>query len=463
MEKSHEIRYTYGNTMRNEDKMKETNIGLRNYMIYQVYIRSFSESGTFSGLIDDLERIKRLGTDIIYLLPIHPIGLKNRKGTLGSPYAISDYFAINPEFGNLEDFQRLIQRTHDLKMKVMMDVVYNHTSRDSELLKAHPEWFYKDAKNQPANRIGEWWDVVDLDYSQSQDLWTYLIDVLKYFAGLGVDGFRADVSSTIPLDFWFMARRSVEKVRKDVIWLSESVQGPFVKMMRDRGFNCHSEAEMFQAFDMAYDYDVYPEMLRYLDGQIELSDYLQCLVRQEQVYPHNYVKIKYLENHDTPRIAGRLKENHRRILNWTAFMTFQKGAMFVYNGQEYSSTRQLSLFEKESITQERDISDWIAILAKLKHRKVFAEGEFTPEIIASDGLVITYENKAEKIMGFFQLGEKPEAISCSLPDGAYRNRLGQEKVAVKGGKIDYQDLPCVFLFSKPGGKHHHLIHAGAKR
>lgn len=442
--------------------MKQTNIGLRNYMIYQVYIRSFSQSGTFSGLIDELERIKQLGTDIVYLLPIHPIGLKNRKGTLGSPYAISDYYTINPEFGDLEDFKRLIQRTHELKMKVMIDVVYNHTSRDSELLKAHPEWFYKDAKNQPANRIGEWWDVVDLDYTKSKDLWTYLIDALKYYAGLGVDGFRADVSSTIPLEFWLMARKAVEVVRKDVIWLSESVQGPFVKMMRDRGFNCHSEAEMFQAFDMAYDYDVYPEMLRYLDGQIDLSDYLQWLVRQEQVYPQNYVKIKYLENHDTPRIASRLKGNHSRILNWTAFMAFQKGAMFIYNGQEYSSTQPLSLFEKEMITEERDISDWIRSLAKLKHRKVFSEGVFTPQIIARDALVITYENKAEKIMGFFHLGEKPEDVPCSLPDGQHLNRLNHKKIAINGGKIAYHALPCVFVLVKSGGKHHHLIHAGTK-
>ena len=171
--------------------------GYRNQVMYSIYVRNYSEEGTFEGVRRDLPRICSLGVDIIWLMPIHPCGKKNRKGTLGSPYAISDYRAVNPEFGTMEDFKRLVDDIHANGMKCIIDVVYNHTSPDSVLSREHPEWFYHKPDGSFGNRIGDWSDVIDLDY-RNHALWDYQIETLKQWASL-VDGFRCDVAPLVPL------------------------------------------------------------------------------------------------------------------------------------------------------------------------------------------------------------------------------------------------------------------------
>ncbi len=185
----------------------DTEKTLRNQVLYSIYVRNYSEAGTFAAVQADLDRIKALGTDIIWLLPIHPTGEKHRKGTLGSPYAIRDYRAVNPEFGTLDDFRHLVDAIHDRGMKCIIDVVYNHTSPDSWLAEHHPEWFFHKPDGSLGNRFGDWWDVADLDYSH-KELWEYQIETLKYWARL-VDGFRCDVAPLVPLEFWKQAREEV--------------------------------------------------------------------------------------------------------------------------------------------------------------------------------------------------------------------------------------------------------------
>ena len=139
-------------------------------MMYQVFVRNFSEEGTFAQVQARLDDIKALGTDIVWLMPVHPIGKAQRKGTLGSPYAISDYRAINPEFGTLDDFKSLVAAIHDRDMKCIIDVVYNHTAPDSVLRNEHPEWFFHKPDGSFGNRVGDWSDIIDLDYS-NKELW----------------------------------------------------------------------------------------------------------------------------------------------------------------------------------------------------------------------------------------------------------------------------------------------------
>ena len=150
----------------------------RNMVMYSVFVRNYSEEGTFKQLQNDLDRIKALGVDIIWLLPIHPVGVVERKGAVGSPYAIKDYRAIDPALGTKEDLKELVQEIHARGMRCIIDVVYNHTSPDSWLAQHHPEWFYHKPDGSFGNKVGEWLDVVDLDYSQ-RDLWDYQIETLK--------------------------------------------------------------------------------------------------------------------------------------------------------------------------------------------------------------------------------------------------------------------------------------------
>ena len=141
---------------------------LKSQTIYQVYVRNFSKEGTFKKVIEKLDYIKDLGTDILYLLPIHEIGVVNHKGSLGCPYSIKDYYSIAPELGTLEDFKLLIEETHKKGMKIMMDIVFNHTSRDSVLLNTHPEWFFKKNDGSFGSKAGDWTDVFDVDHSHKE-------------------------------------------------------------------------------------------------------------------------------------------------------------------------------------------------------------------------------------------------------------------------------------------------------
>jgi len=181
----------------------QTDKHYRNQVMYSVFVRNHSKEGTFTGVRRDLDRIQSLGVDIIWLMPIHPLGEVARKGTLGSPYAIRDYRAVNPEYGTLEDFVALVEDIHSRGMKCIIDVVYNHTSPDSRLAQEHPEWFYHKPDGAFGNRIGDWTDIIDLDYSH-RELWVYQIETLKQWARI-VDGFRCDVAPLIPLEFWLEA------------------------------------------------------------------------------------------------------------------------------------------------------------------------------------------------------------------------------------------------------------------
>ncbi|MBR6350126.1 MAG: alpha-amylase, partial [Lachnospiraceae bacterium] len=299
-----------------------TNINLRNMMIYQIFVRNYSEEGSFAAVEADLNRIKSLGTDIVYLLPIHPIGVKNRKGSLGSPYAIRDYRAINPEYGTMEDFRSLVNAIHMRGMGCIIDVVYNHTSPDSVLAEEHPEWFYHDENGAPCGRVADWADVVDLDYSHPE-LWDYQIETLKMWAGI-VDGFRCDVASLVPIEFWERARREVESVHPGCIWLAESVHPQFIIYMRSRGFTVHSDCEMYRAFDICYDYDVFDLLEGYLKGENSLKEYTDVINRQEYIYPGNYIKLRFIENHDRARAAS-LVSSVPALRNLLAFSFFQKG------------------------------------------------------------------------------------------------------------------------------------------
>ena len=160
---------------------RQTNTRLREKVIYSVFVRNHTKEGTFQALEGDLDRLAALGTDIIWLMPIHPIGEAGRKGTLGSPYAIRDFRGINPEYGTLGDFMHLVGEIHKRGMKCIIDVVYNHTSPDSILATGHPEFFLRDEAGNPTRKVADWSDVVDLDYS-NRELWKYQIETLKIWA-----------------------------------------------------------------------------------------------------------------------------------------------------------------------------------------------------------------------------------------------------------------------------------------
>lgn len=430
----------------------DTNLSLRQAIIYQVYNRNHNESGTFRELIDDLTRIKELGVDIIYLLPIHPIGKKNKKGSLGCPYSIQNYREVNPEYGTLEEFKALIEATHEHGMKLMIDVVYNHTSRDSVLLKTHPEWFYKNSDGVFANRIGDWSDVTDLDYTKDGALWEELIDTLKYWATLGVDGYRCDVASFVPVKFWVKARSEISKINPNFIWLAESVDGSFIKGVRSLGYDVHSDGELYEAFDICYDYDVYRYFKDYLLGKSSLAEYVKRVQLQECIYPGNYVKLRCLENHDQERISF-LVQSQEQLRMWTAFAYLQKGTTMIYAGQEACCRHQPSLFDIDKVDwshyNEAGIADLMKQLAMIKKDDVMRDSFYEIELgDIFDTVYLTYESCVKKRVAIFNFSLKSGELFVGITDGAYKNLLTNQFVLVKDGKVALANEPIVFDINK---------------
>jgi glycosidase len=175
---------------------------VRNAVIYEVYLRSFSREGTFRGLEKRLPELKDLGVTVIWLMPIHPVGELKRKGHLGSPYAVRDYYAVNPEFGTLEDFRSLVRSVHNTGMHIIIDLVINHTAWDNPLITEHPDWYTHDEKREIVSPNKDWTDVADLDYSR-QGLRDYMTGMMVYWVrDIGIDGYRCDVAELLPTDFW---------------------------------------------------------------------------------------------------------------------------------------------------------------------------------------------------------------------------------------------------------------------
>ena len=417
-----------------------TPVTYRNQILYSVYVRNHTPEGTFQALRRDLKRIRSLGTDILWLLPIHPIGKKARKGTLGCPYAIADYRAVNPEYGTLADFQALVEDIHSLGMKCIIDVVYNHTSPDSWLAAHHPEWFYHRSDGRFGNRVGDWTDIIDLDYAQP-GLRDYQIETLKYWASL-VDGFRCDVASLVPLDFWLRARREVEAVRPGCIWLCESVDPGFIAHLREEGVAVHSDGELYQAFDLGYEYDVYHQFRDCVEGKIPLSRYAEALNQQEVIYPANYVKLRFLENHDQPRAAS-LFPDETVLENWTALLYFQKGATLLYGGQERSCVHLPSLFEKDPVdwTSGPDRTAQLQRLAQLKRNPLLSEGAYHAQALPQDLLRVIYRAGERQLVGLFSLRGASAPAEVPVPDGRYENLIDGTQVEVQHGVVNCQGHP----------------------
>lgn len=414
----------------------------RNQIMYSVYVRNHTPEGTFQALRRDLNRIKSLGADIIWLMPIHPIGEKARKGTLGSPYAIRDYRAVNPEYGTLEDFKALVDDIHSLGMKCIIDVVYNHTSPDSWLVENHPEWFYHKPDGSFGNHVGDWSDIVDLDYTQT-DLWDYQIETLKMWAGI-VDGFRCDVAPLLPMAFWQKAREEVEKVRPGCFWLSESVEPGFITYLRSQGLVAHTDSEVLEVFDAAYDYDIWGTFKAYLEGNAPLSAYAEAVNGQEKLYSENYVKLRYLENHDQDR-AAHIIPDERSLLNWTAFLYFQKGMTLLFGGQEVGAAHRPDLFGKDDVNWNsgRDYSDYLRRLTELKREPLLADSAYHVTALPGDILLATHEKDGRKLVGLFSVRGNACQVEPGVPDGRYENLLNGDAVEVSGGQLFIDGTPIV--------------------
>lgn len=403
-------------------------------VIYQVFVRNHTEEGTLKALVGDLDRIKGLGADILYLMPVQPIGVKGRKGSLGSPYAISDYSKINPELGDWDDFRLLVAKAHEKGLKVIVDQVFNHTSRDSVLLSARPEFYYRGPNGELGNKIGDWSDVYDLDYG-APGLIDYLLGILDLFLDAGADGFRFDVASLIPASFFASLKNHLETryPNRDVILLAESIEGSFALEARSAGYNATCNAVLsLNGFSLFYSYFSFPWLRDYLayGRKEDLACYRAACILEEAAIPSSLSYItRALENHDQRRLASYSlgDARHHGLL---AFSFFTKGPAFVYAGEEYGVAHQPSLFDSDKVDWaplgKQETLEYVSKLISLKRRK---ENEKLRESVFPDskGELFVVRNRFEGYSewGVFNFSGNPLPLPEGvLPKGNYVDLLG---------------------------------------
>ena len=425
---------------------------LKNKIIYQVFVRNFTKEGTFNALKEKLDYIKNLGTDIIYLLPISPIGKVNRKGSLGSPYSISDYMAINEELGSEEDFVSLINKTHEMGMKIMIDIVFNHTSRDSFIYKNHNEWMYKNEKGECANKVGDWSDVYDLD-TTNDELIAYLVNVIRYYSSLGVDGYRFDVASLISKKFYEALKEMLDKEYPETILLAESIHASFNNYVRSIGFNALSDSELYSlGFDLCYMYNTIEPFDSYIKEKNErYLDIYKVLLNNEEAYnPSSALRIRGLENHDQPRLI-ELNKNKRVRRNLASFPTFMKGPMFIYNGLESKADHQPTLFDKDLIDMsiDKEWYDFIISLVNYKKEKMNLD-ILTSEVLLTKGDNLAIKNNYKDgsySYGLFSFTSSPNGSLIKdekLINGAYVDYFTSKVVVIENNSIRVKEP--LFLF-----------------
>ncbi len=303
-------------------------------VIYQLNTRQFTNEGTFAAAQEHLPRLAEMGVDIVWLMPIHPIGESNRKGSMGSPYSVLDYRAVNPELGTEEEFRAFVDAAHDLGLKVILDWVANHSSWDNSLTTEHPEWYTRTPEGEMMPPEGtDWSDVVDFDYSQP-GLREYMTGSLVYWVQeFGVDGYRADVAGYVPTDFWETARSELDAV-KPVFMLAEWETRDLHR----------------RAFDATYAWgwkEAMQELVRDGSGAGAMRGYY---AGQRTTWPHTALRMVYTDNHDQNSWDGIASDIYGPAYPAAIALSFVgPGIPLIYNGQEADLDRQLAFFEKDEI------------------------------------------------------------------------------------------------------------------
>jgi glycosidase len=375
-----------------------------NATIYEVNVRQFTPEGTFAAFQQQLPRLKAMGVDILWIMPIHPIGEKNRKGSLGSYYAVKDYKGINPEFGTKEDFQQLVNEVHKLGMKIIIDWVANHTSPDAVWVQqGHKDWYTLDSTGNLQPSLGtDWWDVADLNYD-NQEMRAEMISSMKYWlTDFNIDGFRCDVADWVPVDFWEQARKALDKV-KPVFMLAEA-ENP-----------AHHKA----SFDMSYGWEFHHLMNAIAKGEKNATDIFAYFEKEAQKFPSDAYRMQFTSNHDENSWNGTEMERMGEARFALAVMAATiNGMPLVYNGQETSLDKRLRFFDKDTIDWTKmDLVDFYTKLLTLKKlNPAIWNGDFGGPLhfisTASDTDFLVFSRKQGKkqVVVFINLSNKPIEI-----------------------------------------------------
>ena len=390
---------------------------IKDGVIYEANIRQYSESGKFEDFTKDIYKLKDLGVKIIWLMPIHPISKTNRKGTLGSYYSISDYKAVNPEFGNKDDLDKLIKEAHKHDMLVILDWVANHTGWDHKWIKNKPDYYTKNEYGEITDPInpttGEswgWTDVADLNFD-NMEMQNEMIKAMEYWVKeYDIDGYRLDAAHSCPVSFW---KKSIERLKKikNVLMLAES------DGYHTGGF------ELIELFDMSYNWSGHHVLNRIYKKENNSEDLKLNINRNLNDYSSKHVLMNFTSNHDENTWAGTVFDRYGDGAKTFAALTyFLPGIPLIYNGQEYGLNKRLEFFEKDFIAKKQsDFYEFYSNLNSLKKENniLDIDSEIKFEIIETNNKnLICYKRTKNNDSMYFvaNLSEESQEINTEFSE-----------------------------------------------
>jgi glycosidase len=413
----------------------------RSAVMYEVNVRQYTPEGTLAALQRHLPRLKALGVDVLWLMPVQPIGVKNRKGSLGSYYSISDYTAVNPEYGTAADFRRFVDEAHRLGMRVVLDWVANHTAFDHRWITAHPDWYVHRADGTISNardnegRETDWTDVAELDYGQPAMRQAMIGDMRWWLDSMRIDGFRCDVAGGVPMEFWMQARAALKAVRPDLFLLAEA-----------------EDPAMHAAFDATYGWELHHLLNDIAQGKKGTGELEPYFARQEQRFGRGAYRMYFTSNHDENSWNGsefeRMGADHLPAFVLSA--TAENSMPLLYTGQEASMRKRLRFFDKDTVDWSGpSLAGFYSAMFRLRHTQpALANGPWgAPQAtLRTDGgdrvFAFTRTEGSNTVLVAVNFGDAPvRAAYRALPrPGRYTDWFSHAPVAL--GASGSLDIPA---------------------
>ena len=326
-------------------------------VVYEMNVRQYTPEGTFAAAAEHLPRLSELGVDIIWLMPIYPIGVKERKGTLGSYYAISDYCATNPEFGSLEDFDAFVAKAHKLGLKVIIDWVANHTSPDALWITERPaDWYVRDEQGNTIVQY-DWTDIAKLNYD-NYDMRAEMEQAMRFWMARGIDGFRCDMACEMPFDFWQTVIPAIRNDYPQMYWLAEG---------EDKELHNNS-------FDASYTWELHHLLNAIARGEKGVNELKEQIAKYAEEYPAEAFRLMFTSNHDENSWAGTEFERMGDAAKVMAMLTFTlpNGQPLIYTGQEMGWNKRFEFFEKDHIPawEDNEYTAFYKEMTALRHNNI---------------------------------------------------------------------------------------------
>jgi len=395
--------------------------------IYEVNIRQYTPEGTFNAFREHLPRLQEMGVDILWLMPIHPIGEKNRKGELGSYYSIRDYRAVNPNFGTMNDFKALVQEVHERDMKLILDWVPNHTAWDHPWVTEHPEYYMKDSLGNITYEA-DWTDIAQLNY-ENRELWDDMIDRMKFWiTEADIDGYRVDhAGHDIPLDFWKKAVPEVDREKEGLFWLAE-----------------WNTPEMHPWFDATYAWEYFHLTTAIAKGEEPVSKIDELMVNENRKFPDHAYRLRFTTNHDENSWNGSDPELFGdNFENFAVLAATIDGMPLLYSGQETGLDKRLEFFKKDTISwDDYEYQEFYTTLLELNHRhEALWNGQYGGEYrqihVSDEDTVFAYKQARgdREVLVFLNLSNADYDFDTGSISGTYSNVFTGETVELPGDPL----------------------------